>query len=278
MLEQQGPRRLAPGTFHWAAEQGPGHVRAGLLHGVMSSSSTWSRVAPALAARGWDVTAVDLAGHGEGPRPVAPADPLGALVDAASSALPGQVDVLVGHSLGAVVALALAGAHPGAARSVVLEDPPARSALGTELLADGAEALAAAVAGDRGAYWQQLKDANPGWTDQEVEQSVAALEACDTAEVARALRAGFTWELPAMVSRAAVPVLVVAAHEVEGALPIVQGTALLGPERQALVEMLPADRFVELPGGHSLHRDMPEQVVDLLVRFVASLGPGPHPG
>ncbi len=45
----------------WA---GNGRGTAVLLHGMMSLAGTWWQIGPALADRGWDVTALDLAAHG----------------------------------------------------------------------------------------------------------------------------------------------------------------------------------------------------------------------
>ncbi|MBA3290388.1 MAG: alpha/beta fold hydrolase, partial [Actinobacteria bacterium] len=51
-------------TRRWTGRGG----RAVLVHGVTAWSATWWRIGPALAERGWDVTAVDLRGHGDSPR------------------------------------------------------------------------------------------------------------------------------------------------------------------------------------------------------------------
>src|SRR5205823_2386440 len=88
-----------------------------LLHGVMARAETWWRIGPALAGRGWQVSAVDLPGHGRAPRLAGPAD-LATFAAATAGRLPNDVDLLVGHSLGAVVALAL----EDRARALVLED------------------------------------------------------------------------------------------------------------------------------------------------------------
>ena len=88
-------------TLIWDAVGAP-RGTAVLLHGVTASAQTWWRIGPALAALGWQTSAVDLPGHGEAPRLDGPAD-LGAV--AAAVALPDRVDLLVGHSLGAVTAL-----------------------------------------------------------------------------------------------------------------------------------------------------------------------------
>jgi pimeloyl-ACP methyl ester carboxylesterase len=85
---------------------------------------TFARVAPRLA-RTRQVYAVDLRGHGDSEKPEAgyslteyAADVLGLLPQ-----LGGSIDLL-GHSLGAMVALLVARAQPDAVTHLVLEDPP----------------------------------------------------------------------------------------------------------------------------------------------------------
>lgn len=258
--------RSRPGSLHWPAQSGPlGSIA--LLHGVMSSAGSWWKVAPALAERGWDVTAVDLPGHGDGPRPSSPPDPVGALVEGTLGALPEHVDILVGHSLGAVVALAIAGRHPRAASALVLEDPPGAHGMDRELLAGGIVSLRDAALADPAAYCQQSRAAHPHWSDEDIDQSVAALLACDVDEIAKALRAGMDWDLCDLMAGLRVPVMLVLAPEMEGAVPIIQGSALVGPERQAVCSLLGDDDIVELEGGHSLHRDRPAEMVEIIDGF-----------
>ncbi|HET9292413.1 MAG TPA: alpha/beta fold hydrolase, partial [Actinomycetes bacterium] len=79
-----------------------------LVHGVTSSSRTWWRVGPALAGRGFRVVAVDLRGHGASPRTVAGLALADLAADVAET-VQGPVELLVGHSLGALVSLELVG-------------------------------------------------------------------------------------------------------------------------------------------------------------------------
>ena len=105
-------------TLRWEPEvEARGSVA--LLHGVMALAGTWWRIGPALAARGWRVAAVDLPGHGGDVRRDGALD-LDALVDGVAARLDGPVDLLVCHSLGAIVALGLLGRYPGSARALVL--------------------------------------------------------------------------------------------------------------------------------------------------------------
>jgi pimeloyl-ACP methyl ester carboxylesterase len=229
---------------------GNGRGTAVLLHGMMSLAGTWWRIGPALAGRGWDVTALDLAAHG-GHRLAGPltAD---ALVDSVTSQLSGPVDVLIGHSMGAATAASTVVRHPDLARAVVLEDPPGGLARRSAELAHGVELDADLARLDRERLVRRSRADHPGWAANDVEYDVRGIEQADAAAVAAGLRAGLRgWDMPALVRAATGPVLVLAATG--------PGSALTGDARAGVRAALPADRFVELPGGHCLHRDLPDQ-------------------
>jgi len=112
-----------------------------LLHGLASNLTRWSEfVAHTRLSRTRDVLRVDLRGHGgaQTRRKLSlelwSAD-LGALLDVASepqdarSTSAGGPAILVGHSLGAQVALHFAAAQPQRVRALVLIDPVFRGAL-----------------------------------------------------------------------------------------------------------------------------------------------------
>ena len=103
---------LTAGRFHyrqWPADADAPSVV--LLHGNGDTSTTWSRVAPALSAAGWAVFAPDLRGNGSSVRP-----PVGCygLAEVAADvqdlidALRLRDPAVVGHCWGAAVALTLA--------------------------------------------------------------------------------------------------------------------------------------------------------------------------
>jgi pimeloyl-ACP methyl ester carboxylesterase len=217
---------------------------------------------------------MDLPGHGDAPRLEAATDALAMLVDAATSSLTASLTtsltVLVGHSLGAIVALAAANRHPNLAAGIVLEDPPGQSGVDNESLAAGIEASGRAVRADRGAYWQRVREDNPKWSGTDVDEAVASVEAADTAGLARAMREVPPWDLPGLVSALSVPVLVIAATTEAGHFRD-GGSALSGTDRDRLAGAVPAERFVVLDGGHSLHREHPREVVDLISTFAGSL-------
>ena len=91
------------------------------IHGVLNDHSVWVLQTRYLAHHGWNVLAIDLPGHcrsaGEPPASVeAAADFILALMDAAGL----EKAVLIGHSLGSLIALEAAGRAPGRISQLVL--------------------------------------------------------------------------------------------------------------------------------------------------------------
>jgi len=198
---------------------------------------------------------------------------MSALAEGAVGALPTQLTALVGHSLGAIVALEAAARYPKLAAGIVLEDPPGMAELDTALLAAGVEAEGRAAKAHREAYWQRVRHDNPDWDDEDVEHHVAAFEAADTPGIAEAVRAGLSWDLPGLISALEVPVLVIVAPVIGSSFLIEGGSALRGKDRETVRDLVPQDRFVELNGGHSLHRDHSGRVAALVGSFARSLLP-----
>jgi pimeloyl-ACP methyl ester carboxylesterase len=121
-------------TLRWrhTPAQAPGsRVPVVLLHGLASNLTRWSEfVAHNRLARDHDLLRIDLRGHGDSPTRGKLclerwSDDLAALLDAAGA----PRAILVGHSLGAQVALHFAATRPQRAHALVLIDPVFRSAL-----------------------------------------------------------------------------------------------------------------------------------------------------
>ena len=231
-----------------------------LVHGVTSSSRTWWRVGPALAERGYRVLAVDLRGHGASPRAVAGlsvADLAGDVAETVEAVAAGSpdcaepgvpVDLLVGHSLGALVALELVGRRPGFARRLVVEDPPGSASVDWAALAAGIEADTRRAVTDPGGLRRDLEAVNPAWPPGETERRVADLADCDAQAIAATVRPGVPFDLPALLAAAPPPVLLLLAEEA-------LGSSLLGLDRKAAVEALSHGTTRVLPAGHSVHRE-----------------------
>ena len=95
-----------------------------LLHGVTRNGDDWRPILP-LLAQSHRVITVDQRGHGGSPRAESylVADYCRDAVVLVRDRIAGPV-VLVGHSLGAMVAAAVAAESPDLVRAAVLEDPP----------------------------------------------------------------------------------------------------------------------------------------------------------
>jgi pimeloyl-ACP methyl ester carboxylesterase len=252
-------------TLRWEPE-GEARGSVALVHGVMALAETWWRIGPALAARGWRVAAVDLPGHGGDVRRDGALD-LAALVDGVAGRLDGPVDLLVGHSLGAIVALALLARDPGAARALVLEEPPGPGAIDRGALAAVIVHDAVAVHVDRAPLVAREREANPRWDPGDVERSVRGIEEADSDAVVAALEGPLRWDLAGLLARAEVPTLVLAAPDAPGRFPLDPGSALRDPDREAVRGALAPERFVVLDGGHCLHRDDPQRWLEVVDGF-----------
>jgi pimeloyl-ACP methyl ester carboxylesterase len=96
-----------------------------MLHGIAATWQVFETTIPFLALR-WRVVAADLRGHGRSGRGAGRYTLADYVRDIAAlhRHLSDEPAVVVGSSLGAMVALGLASEHPDAVRAVVLEDPP----------------------------------------------------------------------------------------------------------------------------------------------------------
>ncbi|MCC5960126.1 MAG: alpha/beta hydrolase [Rhodobacteraceae bacterium] len=110
-----------------------------LLHGVGLRAEAWARQIDALAADGFHVTAPDMPGHGESPARHHLAG-LTSYSDLVAACLD-EPAVVVGHSMGAMIALDLAARYPEQVRGVVAlnavfrRSPAAKKAVAARLAA-----------------------------------------------------------------------------------------------------------------------------------------------
>lgn len=100
--------------------EGPGIL---LLHGMMGRTSTWGSTAAWLTEHG-HVVGYDARGHGLSEAPTGPYDRAAHVGDAAAviTSLGLGPAIVIGHSMGALTAWQLAGAHPELVRAVVIGD------------------------------------------------------------------------------------------------------------------------------------------------------------
>jgi esterase len=225
-----------------------------LVHGLTGTSRTWWRVAPALAEAGRRVVGVDLRGHGSSGG-ATPETTLGDLAADVRETVDGRVD-LVGHSLGALVGLAFAGAYPEGVRRLVLEDPPSTD-VRLEWVADDVLASVARARDEPQRFRAEVRAENPLWPEEDVENELLGHQACE-AEPVSALIRRFRFDLLELLAAVRAPTLLVAGLEE-------RESRLTGEVRAAAFRAVEA---VEHDAGHVVHRDDFDGYVRALAEFL----------
>ena len=249
----------------WGEEGSPLAV---LVHGVTASSRTWWRVAPWFTENGWRAVAVDLRGHGKSPRAT---HSLG-LEDLASDLhetvaallkLEKRVDVLLGHSLGALAALELCREHGDLVERLVLEEPPGSESIDFDEISRSVEADVARAREAPEAHKREQLEENPSWSEGDSITNVESLRDCDAEPVAAMVRNGLHYDLTTMVGSVEVPTLLILGSEA-------RGSALPEPERTAVADALSRGTMETFDAGHGVHRDDFEGYVWLLGNWLDS--------
>jgi pimeloyl-ACP methyl ester carboxylesterase len=254
--------RKAPGFLRWRS-WGAAERRALLLHDSTSSSATWWRVGPALAEAGWRVKAPDLPSHGASPRADKSLTPEVAAEWVAAELADRPIDLVVGHCFGAAVALALLDRGP-AIDHLVLEEPPGLHSVDWEAKAESVVAGVAATRRDPRAAYAQLRRDQPRWDDEDCQRAVADLASACANEIAGGLRKAADWPQLEQI-KIDRPIMVIAAPDAPGVSRGEDATALRGSDRSRA--RMVADEFVELDGGHCLHRDLPDDWLRIVTGF-----------
>jgi pimeloyl-ACP methyl ester carboxylesterase len=252
-----------------------------LLHGVSGSADTYGWLPEAITA-GRRIVRVDLRGHGRSER--APgtyvldayvADVLAVLQELGD----GRPAVLVGHSLGGVIAWALAQRAPELVAAAFLEDPPLYMGEPEEHVRNRAVPLFAALR-DLAADWQARALEEEAVAELLAQSPVGTALAPDALRSrARALLLMDPGVLDAAIDRTAlaatdvaapvaVPMRLLAADEALGA-------AFPTAHEERLAGSHPEVEVVRLSGvGHAIHddREQRDAYVDALAGFLAVHG------
>jgi pimeloyl-ACP methyl ester carboxylesterase len=239
-----------------------------LLHGIGSRGQSWWPVIDTFQQH-FHLYQVDLRGHGDSGKPENGYS-LGEFVvdlEATLQALGLDRPRIVGHSLGAVIALLWANEHPSAAAALVLEDPPLT--IRPELLPafDGWQQLAALTPEAAAAWYRQEY---PHWTLEDCERRAQNITSTAPgvfgelrSESEAALRTGATDRTPTL-SVVTSPVLLVRGNpELGGMVPL--------EDVLRLEAVMPHAHVVSImDAGHGLHRDATEAFLEVVIPFLAS--------
>jgi pimeloyl-ACP methyl ester carboxylesterase len=186
-----------------STQWGTGDRTIVLLHGMMGAASQYHEVGPALAERGYRAIAVDLPGHGNSP--AAPDADLDLFARSVVETVEAQPEIVVGHSLGAVVlAAALDELRP--AKAVYVDVPFTQD--GPKRTSD--ELRAGFLRAQAGRTVEELTFTKPEWSSEDRRVEAAAAELFDV-ETAVALQVAYDNKPLAGPPDASIPSLVIRA-------------------------------------------------------------------
>ena len=254
-----------------------------MLHGVTRCGADWEPLLPALAAH-WKVIALYPRGHGTSPRAESYlvtdyiADALRFVQEETAAPV-----VLFGHSLGAMVAAAVAVELPDQVRGIILEDPPfhtmgnriagsawqaqftgmreaARKRGTIETIADALADIRLPASGGGFKRLGEMRDrASLAW-------SAECLSQLDPEVLTPVINGRWLdgHDVAAVLSRVRCPVLLLQADPTAGG-------ALTDADADAAESALPSCQRVRFPGiGHQLHRERPLEVLEVVQDFATS--------
>jgi pimeloyl-ACP methyl ester carboxylesterase len=267
-------RTIAAGDVEIAVTEfpNPGRPPVVLLHGVGSRGQSWWPVIDPLAAR-FHLYQLDLRGHGASGKPAAGylVEHYAADLHAALRALDLQVGEtrILGHSLGALVALYWVSQHPAQAAALVVEDPSLRVPPNIVEAFDGWQQLAALTPAQAAAWYRQEF---PDWSDEDclrraetITSTAPGVFAELRAEAQEALATGTTDRMH-ILAGVQIPTLLLYGNPELGSM-----VAPVDAER--FVQIMPRGRAMQLPGaGHSLHRDASDAFLEAVIPFLEGEG------
>ena len=239
------------------------------LHGIGGRASGWAPIQQACAAAGYTSLAWDMPGYGESPL-IAPydfdglADALATLMDTHGL----QKAVLVGHSLGGMVALQMWAKHPSRVAGLVLaaSSPAFGHGSGDFQQAFIAQRLAPLEAGKR---MQDVAEGliptmvAPGFEGPGLAQAKACMGSITPVAYKAALGALVQFEQRAALPTITVPTLCIAGEHDRTAAPSVV---------QRMADKIPNAQYQCLAGvGHLLTFEQPDRFADALLSFLRSI-------
>jgi N-formylmaleamate deformylase len=242
-----------------------------LLHGITDNGLCWSRLALQLESD-YDVVMVDARGHGlstapeSGYTPEVQAGDVAALIQSLGLERP----ALIGHSMGAATAAAVAARYPEWIRGVVLEDPPWSDQLWLETAEQRvtrAEQMRAHIVENKERTVEDLvqlcRGLHPAWDEGDLFQWAKSKHQVKMGIVAGLMEPRSDWGATARQIR--VPVLLVTGDPSLGAIVTPQIAQQVSKGwRRSSVAVIPG-------AGHNIRREQFDLYFDAVNHFLRSL-------
>ena len=201
------------GVYQWGDAQR--HVV--LLHGITSNARAWWRVAPAIAALGYRVTAIDMPGHGVSdviPTHAIPA--IAAHIIAVCAAIGVPCDTVIGHSWGGATALTMA--QQTAMTRLILIDPAVRAnpTWGQQSIGRYSDGVGQPVAQTYAGLCARL----PQWHPCDIHWKALALQQCRYASVAGFFLESGSWDISPLMAHTNAQTLCLVADATATVIPV----------------------------------------------------------
>jgi pimeloyl-ACP methyl ester carboxylesterase len=243
-----------------------------LAHGFSDNGLCWTPVAQALETM-YDVIMVNSRGHGGSDAPETGYDTaqLAADLHGVIQALALKQPIVMGHSMGAITTLKLAGTYPDVPHAIILEDPPARWMEDSENRPNNADWLAERRARltdlkskTRDELIAQQRAASPNWSDEELGPWADAKLQLSMNVLNREGAEEIDWH--AVVRRVTCPALLITADT--------DRSAIVSPEAaDELKKLVPQLQVVHIPrAGHNIRREQFTRYMDVVQGFLAEVG------
>jgi N-formylmaleamate deformylase len=245
-----------------------------LLHGITDDGLCWSPVAEELSGD-YDLILVDLRGHGKSDAPETGYEYITMAAESSGliTGLGLENPIVIGHSLGAMVAMTLASLNPDLPQAIILEDPPAfwrpdpPSPEEVEMREGMKGWLNDLKRKTRNDLLDIARSENPTWSDSEIgpwadSKHRFSLRITQLLDPQMSVPAN----LPTLLGQITCPVLLITADPELGAI-------LTDADVAELHKFIPQLERVHIPGaGHNIRREQFSRYMEILHAFLSQTG------
>jgi len=244
-----------------------------LAHGITDDGLCWIPLAEVLA-HDFDVVMVDARGHGKSDAPAGgyTLRNLGLELAGLIERLDLDKSFLLGHSMGAMTTLVLAGLFPDLPRAILLEDPPPfwmfteSDTRNDEFLNEFTAWITSLKRKTRSELLEEVRDQHPGWSGAELDPWVDAKHRFSF-KISALIHPDdmISINFPELLSRIACPVLFISADPALGA-------ASDGADITRIKEWIPHIQVAPVAhAGHSIRRDQFSSYLEVTQAFLYGL-------